>query len=112
MQSAIDSKIGSIRQRFGNSSIAATLLIVAMTIFALASLWTAGTRPGGSANPAAIAVVKYDTRQEQDEMLDRLQTAPYLAEIARMAPVSCDSDCYTVLQQQMVDLAEQVKRGW
>jgi hypothetical protein len=112
MQSAIASKLDTIRQRFGNSSIAATLVIVTMTIFALASLWTAGTQPGGAANPAPAAVVNHDTRQEQDEMLDRLQSAPYLAETARMAPLSCAGDCYTVLQQQMVDLAEQVRRSW
>jgi len=43
-------------------------------------------------------------------MLDWLQTALHQAETARMAPLSCAGDCFTVLQQQMVDLAEQVRR--
>ena len=112
MQNARVSKLGTIRHLFGNASIAATLLILSMTLIALGGLWMGSIHPEHPAAPATAAVLQHDTRQDQDAMLDRLVTAPYLAEIARLAPLSCVGDCYVSLQQQMQDLAEQGRRSW
>ena len=62
--------------------------------------------------PSTAMTPIHSTMREQDERLERLLQEPYLAELAQSTSATCNAECFSLLWQQMWDLAEQVRRGW